>query len=240
RSAGDAEWGRRLAGADRYILALGTVEPRKDLPALVRSFDLVASRDAGAHLVVAGPDGWGLEAFGAAVAAARHRSRIRRLGYVSGPEKAALLAGASVFAFPSIYEGFGLPALEAMAAAVPVVATAGGALPEVLGDGAVLVPVGDVEAMATAMRGLLRTRRSGPRWSIVGGAGWPPSPGSAAPRRWWRCTGEPPPLPERAGIRDRPAARPGAGHRGASRSGTAGSGQRPGACPRPPARGRPG
>jgi glycosyltransferase involved in cell wall biosynthesis len=154
-AAGDPQRGRRLARADRYVLALGTVEPRKDLPGLVRAFDLVASEDPEARLAVAGPDGWGVAEFDSAVAAARHRSRIVRLGYLGGTEKADLLAGASVFAFPSLYEGFGLPALEAMAAGVPVVATAAGALPEVLGDGAVVVPVGGVEAMAAAITHLL-------------------------------------------------------------------------------------
>ena len=72
-------------------------------------------------LVVAGPDGWGVEAFDAAVGAARHRDRIRRLGWVDDQARADLLAGARCLAFPSVYEGFGLPPLEAMAAGVPVV-----------------------------------------------------------------------------------------------------------------------
>ena len=143
--------GRRLAGAERYILALGTVEPRKDLPTLARAFDVVADGDPDVALVVAGPDGWGVPAFAAAAAELRHGARLRRLGYVDGADKAALVAGAAVFAFPSLNEGFGLPPLEAMAAGVPVVATAAGALPEVLGDAARLVPPGDVTALATAL-----------------------------------------------------------------------------------------
>ena len=104
------------------------------------------------RLVVAGPDGWGAEAFDAAVARARHRSRIIRLGWVDDQARADLLAGAIVFAYPSKYEGFGLPPLEAMAAGTPVVATTAGALPEVVGDAARLVPPGDADALAGALQ----------------------------------------------------------------------------------------
>lgn len=138
-----------------YVLALGTIEPRKDLPALVRAFDAVAAVHADLSLVVAGPDGWGSDAFAAAVSAAVHGDRIRRLGWVSARDKAALLRGASVYAYPSRYEGFGFPPLEAMAAGVPVVATTAGALPEVLGDGALLVEPDDHDALAEAVKQVL-------------------------------------------------------------------------------------
>jgi len=80
-----------------------------------------------------------------AVAASPWRHRIVRLGYVDADVIHDVLAGASVLAYPSVYEGFGFRALEAMAAGVPVVATAVGAIPEVAGDGALLVPAGDVD-----------------------------------------------------------------------------------------------
>lgn len=148
--------GRGLAGAPRYVLALGTVEPRKDLPGLVHAFDdALAPGRVDLRLVLAGPDGWGSEALAEAVDGARHRDRIVRLGWVTADQRAALLAGASVLAYPSRYEGFGFPPLEAMASGVPVVATIAGALPEVLGDAALLVPVGDVDALAEALAKLL-------------------------------------------------------------------------------------
>jgi glycosyltransferase involved in cell wall biosynthesis len=134
-----------------FILALGTIEPRKDLPLLVRAFDRMASEAVDIRLVVAGPDGWGTTAFEAAVAAASHRDRIVRLGYVSGVDRTGLLAAARVFAYPSVYEGFGFPPLEAMTMGTPVVATAAGALPEVLGDAAAIVAPGDVDALAEAL-----------------------------------------------------------------------------------------
>ena len=149
--SGRPDRGAALAGGDRYVLALGTVEPRKDLPTLVRAFDRLADRDRDLRLVVAGADGWGADALGAAVAASPQRARIVRLGRVDDRDRAALLAGATAYAFPSIYEGFGLPPIEAMSAGVPVVATRAGALPEVCGGGADLVPVGDAEALAAAL-----------------------------------------------------------------------------------------
>jgi glycosyltransferase involved in cell wall biosynthesis len=138
-----------------YVLALGTVEPRKDVATLVRAFDQVAGRQPDLSLVVAGRAGWGLEPFEAAVAASPWRDRLVRLGYVSQAHRARLLRGATLFAFPSVYEGFGFPPLEAMAAGVPVVTTTAGALPEVVGDGAELVEPGDVDALATAIDRLL-------------------------------------------------------------------------------------
>jgi len=73
--------------------------------------------------VIAGPDGWGAEQLAAAVDASPYRSRIERRGRVPEHERAALVAGSLAFVFPSVYEGFGYPPLEAMAAGVPVVAT---------------------------------------------------------------------------------------------------------------------
>jgi glycosyltransferase involved in cell wall biosynthesis len=149
---GDPADGRRRAGAERYLLALGTIEPRKDHVTLVQAFDLVADDDPDVVLVVAGPDGWGVEAFDAAVASARHQGRIRRLGWVDDDVRADLLAGAAAFVYPSRYEGFGLPPLEAMAAGAPVVASAVPALEEVLGHAAVLVAPDDAEALAAGVR----------------------------------------------------------------------------------------
>lgn len=147
--------GHELAGGDRYVLALGTIEPRKDLPGLVHAFDVLAVTDAEVRLVIAGPDGWGAEQLRTVVEASPHRERITRLPWVEDPDRDALVHGATVFAYPSRYEGFGFPPLEAMSAGVPVVATTAGSLPEVLGDAAALVPVGDVEALADALAALL-------------------------------------------------------------------------------------
>ena len=154
-TGGSSESGARLAGGSRYVLALGTVEPRKNLPALVRAFAAVAAADPEVRLVVAGPDGWDQARFDAALDASPSRDRIVRLGYVTSAQRRDLLAGATVFAYPTRYEGFGLPPLEAMAAGVPVVAGRAGSLPEVLGDAALLVDPLDDDELAGALSRLL-------------------------------------------------------------------------------------
>ena len=101
--------------------------------------------------MLAGPPGWGEEALRSAVDGARAGARVVRTGWLEPTVLAALLQQATVLAFPSLYEGFGFPPLEAMAAGVPVVATRAGSLPEVLGDGAVLVDVGDDDGLVEAL-----------------------------------------------------------------------------------------
>ncbi len=126
--------GRLSHAGDPFLLALGTVEPRKDLPALVAAFDRLAEERPSLRLVIAGPDGWGTDELREAIAGVATRDRIDRVGWVGEAERAALLANASVLVYPSRYEGFGLPPLEAMAASTPVVTTDAGALPEVVGE----------------------------------------------------------------------------------------------------------
>ena len=137
-----------------YILAIGTVEPRKGLPDLVAAFDRVADSIPDVHLTIAGPSGWGEDALATSVRRSRHAGRIRRLGWTD--DRNSLIAGARVLAYPSLYEGFGLPPLEAMSLGIPVVATSAGAIPEVVGDAAVLVEPHDVAALAEGLLTVLR------------------------------------------------------------------------------------
>jgi glycosyltransferase involved in cell wall biosynthesis len=154
RPPGDAAAGRRQARRDRYVLAIGTIEPRKNLATLVRAFDAVAAEDSDLALVIAGARGWDTHEFDEALANAAAADRIVVAGRVSDVERADLLAGATLLAYPSRYEGFGLPPLEAMQAGVPVVAAATGALPEVLGHAARLVPP-TADDVADAIRAIV-------------------------------------------------------------------------------------
>jgi glycosyltransferase involved in cell wall biosynthesis len=139
----------------RYVLAIGTVEPRKDYPGLVQAFEKVAGGRPDLGLVICGRDGWGAEEFRRAWEASPVRDRIVRPGYLDDRSLARLLRGAALLAYPSRYEGFGLPPLQAMADGVPVVATAAGSVPEVVGDAALVVEPGDTDGLAGAMERVL-------------------------------------------------------------------------------------
>ena len=171
------------AASERFCLAIGTAEPRKDLPGLVRAFDAVAERQPDVALVLAGPPGWGEQALDAAIAASTAGDRIVRTGWVTQLDLAALLARASVLAYPSLYEGFGFPPLQAMRAGVPVVATRAGSLPEVLGDAALLVEPGDHDGPGRGARPpAWATRRSAAASSPPARRGRPAIRGSAVAR----------------------------------------------------------
>jgi glycosyltransferase involved in cell wall biosynthesis len=147
-------------GMARYVLAVGTAEPRKDLPGLVAAFDLLAQDRADLGLVLAGPAGWGSAALEGALDAARARARVVRTGWVDAATLSGLIRGAAVLVYPSLYEGFGYPPLQAMSAGTPVVATRAGALGEVLDGGALLVEPRDRDALAEAIASVVDSHRT--------------------------------------------------------------------------------
>jgi glycosyltransferase involved in cell wall biosynthesis len=132
-----------------YVLTVGTVEPRKDLPTMVAAMEGVRARGASdLELVVVGAPGWG-EVTGI------DRPFVRRLGETPWPTVDALIRRARAFCISSRYEGFGLPALEAIVRGTPLAAASGSSVEEVVGDAALLFPPGDVEACASALERLL-------------------------------------------------------------------------------------
>jgi glycosyltransferase involved in cell wall biosynthesis len=134
-----------------FIAFVGTLEPRKDVPSLVRAFDRIAGHHRELSLVIAGGSGWGVKEVDAAIRTARHGERVLKTGYVADEAVPALLRNSAVVAYPSLEEGFGLPALEALACAAPLVSTTGSAMEEVAAGAALLVPPGDVDALAGAL-----------------------------------------------------------------------------------------
>ena len=139
----------------QMVLAVGTIEPRKDYPMLLRAFDELVGGGVDAYLVIAGARGWGADEFDRVLARMSNRDKVVTLGWVSEQERQWLYSNANVFVYPSIYEGFGLPPLEAMAHQLPVVVTAVDAVQEVVGDACMVVAVGDSSALADAMRAVL-------------------------------------------------------------------------------------
>ena len=161
---------RRYDLPDRYVLWVGTIEPRKGVPTLVDAFRRLGDPDLG--LVLAGPSGWH-----ESLPSVAPEEAISAIGFVPSDDLPALYAGAAVFCFPSRLEGFGLPVLEAMSQGTPVVTTAGTATEEVLGDGGLAVaPEPDVlsSALAEVLSGedgfgaAARARAAAYTWEKVG------------------------------------------------------------------------
>ncbi len=144
-------WG--LSPGD-YLLFAGAIEPRKNLVRLLEAFTAVRQRrPAVPPLILAGPTGWRNQEIRDRIATAG--SHVRYLGYLPGDDLAALMAGCTAFVMPSLYEGFGLPVLEAMACGVPVVTSRGGALEEVAGGAAILVDPQDTDEIAAGIERVL-------------------------------------------------------------------------------------
>jgi glycosyltransferase involved in cell wall biosynthesis len=152
---------------DRPVVAfVGTLEPRKGVVPLVAAFDQVARRHPEAVLVLGGQTGWGMAETERALTAARHPERIVRTGYLPDAAVPALLRQAAVVAYPALEEGFGLPALEALACGAPLVTTEGTAMAEMAGGAALLVAPGDVAGLADALGTALQQGRSTARRAL--------------------------------------------------------------------------
>jgi glycosyltransferase involved in cell wall biosynthesis len=143
----------RYSLADRgYLLFVGNIEPRKNLLALIEAYNRLRERLRRAPgLAIAGGAGWKNEVIHRAAAASPFAADIRFLGHVPEPELPAVMNGALGFVYPSFYEGFGLPPLEAMACGTPVITSTRSSLPEVVGEAALLVDPEDRAGLADAM-----------------------------------------------------------------------------------------
>jgi len=143
-------------GLGRYVYYQGTLEPRKDVTTLIEAFSLVRERGIDeCDLIIAGAPGWKYDDVYSAVERLELKDAVRFLGYVSPDESSLWYGAADLFVFPSLYEGFGLPPLEAMRCGVPVIVSATSAMPEVVGDAGMFFAPHDVEALADAMYAVL-------------------------------------------------------------------------------------
>jgi len=147
---------RRRSLPERIILFVGTLEPRKNLPTLIAAYGRLVARHHIPHtLVVAGGKGWYYEHIEEAVQRLGLTERVIFPGYVPDEELPMWYSAADLFVYPSLYEGFGFPPLEAMACGTPVVVADTSSLPEVVGRAGLLFPPDDVEALAEIMYHML-------------------------------------------------------------------------------------
>jgi glycosyltransferase involved in cell wall biosynthesis len=143
-----------------YVLTVGTLEPRKNQAALIDAFLQVVRQERLPHqLVMVGPHGWKERPLHDRFGAPEDRDVIRRLGYVPTVDLPALYRGAEVFAFPSLYEGFGLPVLEAMACGTPTLISTAAALNETAGSAALAVDPRSTDDIAQGLLALLTDGR---------------------------------------------------------------------------------
>lgn len=138
-----------------YLLFIGRIQPRKNLTRLIEAFARIAPDHPDLTLVLAGPKGWLTEPIHQTVETLGLGDRVRFPGYVAEDDKAALISGARAFVYPSLHEGFGFPALEAQSCGVPLLASRTSSLPEVAGEGALLVDPLNVGAIAAGIERVL-------------------------------------------------------------------------------------
>jgi glycosyltransferase involved in cell wall biosynthesis len=147
---------RRLNISDDFILFVGTIEPRKNLLTLVRAFgEIIRNSACHTQLVIAGDEGWLTGELHGFLKNADFRERVRLVGYLADNDLRALYSSCRVFVYPSLYEGFGLPLLEAMACGAPVVTSNIPSIRETVGDAALLVSPTDVDELARSITRLL-------------------------------------------------------------------------------------
>jgi len=147
---------RKYRAPERFILHVGTIQPRKNLTTLLDAFAIVRASHPDVGLVIAGAKGWLYEGFFDRLRRSGLEEHVTLTGQVPDEDLPGLYRSAEVFAYPSVYEGFGLPPLEAMACGVPVVCSNASSLPEVVGDAGTLLDPLDVGGWVRALDALLR------------------------------------------------------------------------------------
>lgn len=150
-----AELKQRLKLPERYILNVGTVQPRKNVERLIEAYGLLGDLARDVPLVIAGKRGWMAEPIYAAVQKYNLDNRVQFLDFVSDQDLPTLYSGALVMAYPSLYEGFGVPIVEAQACGTAVITSTISSLPEIAGNAALLIDPHDTNALCDALRRII-------------------------------------------------------------------------------------
>lgn len=159
---------KKYGVTSKCILSVGTIEPRKNLPALIEAFAGIAGTPGDLELVLVGRKGWKWQETFDTAERSGVKERIRFLVNVTPEDLPALYAAAELFVYPSFYEGFGIPPLEAMTCGIPVITSNTSSLPEVVGEAAILIPPTDRAALRDAMRNVLTDQELRQRLSRLG------------------------------------------------------------------------
>lgn len=175
---------RKKYGIDgEYILYMGTLEPRKNIALLIEAYhDLAEKKSSLPKLVIAGKKGWLYEQLFQMVLDFGLKDQIIFTGYIEDDDSPILMSGAKLFVFPSLYEGFGIPPLEAMACGTPVIVSDAAALLETVGDGAIVFCLKDKSDLSGKIKLLLENKEVGKRLSVMG-RDW-------AKKNTWKKVGE--------------------------------------------------
>ncbi|MDD3928062.1 MAG: glycosyltransferase family 1 protein [bacterium] len=170
KEEGERYIARKYGVQSRYILNVGTIEPRKNLSCLLQAFNLLRSRHGVDYcLLIVGSSGWrNSNIYNTYRECGFTENEVKFLGYVSDMDMPYLYAGAELFVFPSLYEGFGLPPLEAMACGCPVITSNVSSLPEVVGDAGLMVSPDDIEGLAQTMGRVLKDEYLRQQMSLKG------------------------------------------------------------------------
>ncbi|MCK9379291.1 MAG: glycosyltransferase family 4 protein, partial [Candidatus Moranbacteria bacterium] len=146
----------------KFILFLGTIEPRKNISAIVKAYDQLredsAGKFAGYKLVIAGVKGWKATEIFRTIRASKFRKNILLTGFIEDDDKPALYNLASVFVYPSLFEGFGFPPLEAVRCGTPVIVSNNSSFPEIIGSGGIMIDSHKSDEIYLAMKEVLSSR----------------------------------------------------------------------------------
>jgi len=151
-----------------YLLYLGTIEPRKNISLVIKAFNKIATKYPNLNLVIAGGDGWLYQNINEMIGQSKFKDRIFKIGFVDVEDKPIIYKLAHIFVYPSLYEGFGFPPLEAMASGVPTIVSGISSLPEIVENSAIKISPYNENELIWAIEYLLNNPKIYQKYKILG------------------------------------------------------------------------